>query len=96
MTGRVEVWACDDVVHALHDLLPDGIGLSKIRHHGDLHLGQILSVKDEMFFRDRPALPRALKLPRIQDAVVVYGYPVGGSGLAVTRGEVVQDGDAVR
>jgi S1-C subfamily serine protease len=48
----------------------------------------LLSVKDEKFFRDRPALPRAANLPRIQDAVAVYGFPIGGSGMAVTRGEV--------
>lgn len=48
----------------------------------------VLSVKDEKFFAKCPALPRANKLPKVQDNVVVYGFPVGGNDLAVTKGVV--------
>src|ERR1700704_801985 len=34
------------------------------------------------------ALPVAKTLPDIQDAVRVYGYPTGGTGLSVTKGIV--------
>jgi S1-C subfamily serine protease len=48
----------------------------------------ILSVKDAKFFEKHPPLPRAKKLPKVQDSVVVYGFPVGGNDLAVTKGVV--------
>ncbi len=48
----------------------------------------VLTVKDDKFFRQRPALPRSRRLPKVQDAVTVYGFPVGGSDLSVTRGVV--------
>jgi S1-C subfamily serine protease len=48
----------------------------------------VLSVKDDTFFRQCPPLRRTTKLPRVQDAVAVYGFPEGGSDLAVTKGVV--------
>jgi S1-C subfamily serine protease len=48
----------------------------------------VLSVKDAKFFEKYPALPRAEKLPKIQDDVVVYGFPVGGTDLSVTKGTI--------
>jgi S1-C subfamily serine protease len=48
----------------------------------------LLSVRQEGFFDRHPALPRSQKLPRVQDNVAVYGFPVGGNDLAVTRGVV--------
>src|SRR5262245_21814527 len=48
----------------------------------------VLSVKDTMFFDKHPPLPRAKKLPKVQDSVVVYGFPVGGNDLSVTKGVV--------
>jgi S1-C subfamily serine protease len=48
----------------------------------------VLTLKDEKFFQKRPPLARARDLPRTQDAVVVYGFPVGGNDLAVTKGVV--------
>ncbi|HEY1381657.1 MAG TPA: trypsin-like peptidase domain-containing protein [Gemmataceae bacterium] len=48
----------------------------------------VLTVKDDKFFAKYPALPRAAKLPKVQDAVTVYGFPVGGNDLSVTRGVV--------
>jgi S1-C subfamily serine protease len=56
-----------------------------VAHDMDL---AILSVKDPKFFEQCPPLPRTSKLPKVQDNVVVYGYPVGGNDLAVTKGVV--------
>ncbi len=48
----------------------------------------ILSVKDERFFASKPPLPRSDRLPRVQDRVAAYGFPIGGNDLSVTKGEV--------
>ena len=46
----------------------------------------VLSVEDEGFFENRPALPLDEGLPRVKAAVNVYGYPLGGDQLSVTAG----------
>jgi S1-C subfamily serine protease len=48
----------------------------------------ILRLDDETFFDDRGALVLANELPRVKDAVNVYGYPTGGTELSVTQGIV--------
>jgi S1-C subfamily serine protease len=48
----------------------------------------VLTVKDDKFVRQRPALPRSRRLPKVQDAVTVYGFPIGGNDLSVTKGVV--------
>jgi S1-C subfamily serine protease len=48
----------------------------------------VLKVDDESFFDKRGTLPFAGELPRVKDAVNVYGYPTGGSELSVTQGIV--------
>jgi S1-C subfamily serine protease len=48
----------------------------------------VLKLEDESFFDARPALPRATTLPVIKDAVLTYGFPTGGSSLAITKGIV--------
>jgi S1-C subfamily serine protease len=48
----------------------------------------VLSVKNDKFFQAHASLPRAKKLPKVQDNVAVYGFPVGGNGLSVTKGVV--------
>jgi S1-C subfamily serine protease len=50
----------------------------------------ILTVKDEKFFDKKLPLARAAKLPVLQDAVVVYGFPVGGNDLSVAKGAVTR------
>ena len=48
----------------------------------------VLKLDDETFFDSHPALPRAKTLPEIKDAVMVYGYPEGGTSLSITKGIV--------
>jgi S1-C subfamily serine protease len=48
----------------------------------------ILKLDDQSFFDNRGALPFADDLPRVKDAVNVYGYPTGGTELSVTQGIV--------
>jgi maltose alpha-D-glucosyltransferase/alpha-amylase len=42
----------------LRGLLPDTVATMKIRHHGDLHLGQMLIVKDDVVILDFEGEPR--------------------------------------
>jgi len=48
----------------------------------------VLKLDDETFFDTRPALPRATMLPAVKDAVMVYGFPTGGTSLSITKGIV--------
>jgi S1-C subfamily serine protease len=50
----------------------------------------VLTVEDKKFFQNRPPLARARQLPKIQDAVEVYGFPLGGQQLAVAKGTVAR------
>lgn len=47
-----------------------------------------LKLDDESFFDSRGVLPFAEELPRVKDAINVYGYPTGGTELSVTQGIV--------
>ena len=48
----------------------------------------VLKVDDESFFDTHAPLPIARALPDIKDAVMVYGYPEGGTSLSITKGIV--------
>ncbi len=48
----------------------------------------VLKLDDDSFFDTHPALPLARELPGIKDAVMVYGYPEGGTTLSITKGIV--------
>lgn len=48
----------------------------------------VLTLEDDSFFADRPALSLADELPQIKSTVNVYGYPVGGEQMSVTEGIV--------
>jgi len=53
-----------------------------VSHDADLAL---LTVDDESFFKDTRPLGMG-KLPDLQEEVTVYGYPIGGKSLSITRG----------
>lgn len=53
----------------------------------DLALIELPEDKQD-FFKTRPALPLAEKLPAIRGDVSAYGYPLGGEDLSVTKGIV--------
>jgi S1-C subfamily serine protease len=48
----------------------------------------VLKLDDETFFDTHAPLDRAKAMPEIKDAVMVYGYPTGGSTLSITKGIV--------
>lgn len=48
----------------------------------------LLKLDDDSFFDSRKPLARANTLPAIKDNVLAYGYPTGGTGLAITKGIV--------
>ncbi len=48
----------------------------------------VLKLDDESFFDTHKPLARAAKLPAVKDAVLVYGFPTGGSSLSITKGIV--------
>jgi S1-C subfamily serine protease len=48
----------------------------------------ILKLDDESFFDKHAPVPRASVLPDVREAVMAYGYPMGGSSLSITKGIV--------
>jgi S1-C subfamily serine protease len=48
----------------------------------------VLKLGDASFFRRHPPIPRASVLPHIKDPVLVYGFPIGGNTLSITKGIV--------
>lgn len=48
----------------------------------------VLEVDDESLFEGREPLPRSRELPGIEDAILTYGYPTGGTNLSITKGIV--------
>ncbi len=58
--------------------------VAQIGHDCDL---AVLKVKDPAFFHDTVPLPIG-DLPQLESQVSVYGYPIGGDRLSVTRGVV--------
>jgi S1-C subfamily serine protease len=55
-----------------------------ISHDADLAL---VEVEDPRFFADAPAVPIG-EMPKLQQEVVVYGFPIGGLTLSITSGIV--------
>ena len=48
----------------------------------------VLKLDDESFFDTHQPLARARTLPQVRDSIMVYGYPVGGTNLSITKGIV--------
>ncbi|NQW95132.1 MAG: trypsin-like peptidase domain-containing protein, partial [Polaromonas sp.] len=48
----------------------------------------VLELEDTSFFTNRKPPARASVLPEVKDAVLAYGYPLGGSSLSITKGIV--------
>ena len=48
----------------------------------------VLELEDNDFFATHKPPVRANLLPEVKDAVLAYGYPVGGSSLSITKGIV--------
>ena len=48
----------------------------------------VLKLEDETFFNNHPPLERAHTIPEVKDAVMAYGFPVGGSNMSITKGIV--------
>ncbi|MBI5382630.1 MAG: trypsin-like peptidase domain-containing protein [Opitutae bacterium] len=48
----------------------------------------LLKLEDESFFDTHPPLVRANTLPGVKDTVMAYGFPTGGTSLAITKGIV--------
>eukprot|EP00485_Elphidium_margaritaceum_P013112 CAMPEP_0202694320 /NCGR_PEP_ID=MMETSP1385-20130828/8205_1 /ASSEMBLY_ACC=CAM_ASM_000861 /TAXON_ID=933848 /ORGANISM="Elphidium margaritaceum" /LENGTH=580 /DNA_ID=CAMNT_0049350139 /DNA_START=13 /DNA_END=1755 /DNA_ORIENTATION=+ len=59
--------------------------IQHIAHCDDL---AILTVKSERFWRNLLPLQFESKTPKLQDTVVVVGYPMGGDAICVTKGVV--------
>ncbi|MEN9637876.1 MAG: hypothetical protein RL077_6280 [Verrucomicrobiota bacterium] len=73
---QVQANASGDKISATVETIAPGIDLA------------ILKLDDESFFETRPPLPRATLLPAVKDAVLVYGFPAGGTNLSITKGIV--------
>jgi S1-C subfamily serine protease len=48
----------------------------------------VLKLDEESFFTSRSPLPRAQIVPNVKDAVMVYGFPAGGTSISITKGIV--------
>jgi S1-C subfamily serine protease len=48
----------------------------------------VLKLEDPSFFKIHPPIARASVLPHIKDSVLVYGFPIGGNTLSITKGIV--------
>ena len=48
----------------------------------------VLKLDDQSFFKKHPPIVRGNVLPHIKDPVLVYGFPIGGNTLSITKGIV--------
>jgi S1-C subfamily serine protease len=82
--AHVVSWARQIIVRKYQDAKPYIAQVEFIAHDSDL---AILTVEDENFFNDLPALEFG-ELPKVRSAVITYGYPAGGEEISYTRGVV--------
>jgi S1-C subfamily serine protease len=52
----------------------------------------LVTPEDPGFLAQRTALPKAADLPQVMAPVLVYGFPIGGTGLSVTKGIISRIG----
>ena len=76
--GDIEVQATEagDKVPATVEAVAPGIDLA------------VLKLDDPSFFRKHAPVARTSMLPHIKDPVLVYGFPIGGNTLSITKGIV--------
>jgi S1-C subfamily serine protease len=74
-------------IFAQFDKSPDKLAASVLAVAPGMDLA-VLKLDDESAFDGHPPPPFGSKLPVVQQAVLVYGYPQGGSELSITRGIV--------
>jgi S1-C subfamily serine protease len=48
----------------------------------------LLKIDDAKFFDSHPAIPLRKTIPDEKEAVLVYGYPTGGTSLSITKGVI--------
>ena len=65
----------------------DKVGATVVAIARDMDLA-LLKLDDEAFFDKHHPVRRASVLPDVREAVMAYGYPVGGTSLSVTKGIV--------
>ena len=58
----------------------------------DMNVITILTVENDKFWRNLQPLTFDYKTPKLQDIVVVVGYPIGGDNICVTKGVVSRVG----
>ena len=73
---QVQANQAGDKISATVEFIAPGIDLA------------VLKLDDATFFDSHPPLARAKMLPDIKDAVMVYGFPEGGTSLSITKGIV--------
>jgi len=73
---QVQANQAGDKISATVEFIAPGIDLA------------VLKLDDPTFFDTHPPLARAKMLPDIKDAVMVYGFPEGGTSLSITKGIV--------
>ncbi len=84
-SAHLVLYACQIEVQANHS------GDKLTAHAGAIAPGidlALLRLEDARFFELHPPLPRGSALPAVKDAVMVYGYPTGGTTLSITKGIV--------
>ena len=73
---QVQAYQSGNLVSATVEAIAPGIDLA------------VLKLDDDTFFISHPPLEWAATLPRTENSVMVYGYPLGGTSLSITKGIV--------
>jgi S1-C subfamily serine protease len=82
--AHVVGWRRQIIVRKYQDPRPYLAQVEYVANDSDL---AVLTVDDETFFDDVPALEFG-ELPKVRSTVITYGYPAGGEEISYTRGVV--------